>query len=166
MSFSFLRLFFASLDLFLTNSRQNILRVRELGSYTFQDVGKGGLSLRGVAVTTKTAMTAKTAKTIKIVTVALYPGILDFVGQAKGLSKEGKALSRTAKTAKTVCSPYRGVQSPYGAIGSLDGGIRSPYGPLLIVWRRPRQMGRLRPFLAKFPNFEAFFCKTQTQLFL
>ena len=36
----------------------------------FQDHGKGGLSLRGVAVTTETAMTAETAKTVKTATVA------------------------------------------------------------------------------------------------
>ena len=31
-----------------------------------QDDGKGGLSLRGVAVTTKTAITAETAKTVTV----------------------------------------------------------------------------------------------------
>ena len=36
----------------------------------FQDDGKGGLSLRGVAVTTETATTAITAKTVKTVTIA------------------------------------------------------------------------------------------------
>ena len=35
-----------------------------------QDHGKGGLSLRGVAVMTETAMTAETAKTVKTATVA------------------------------------------------------------------------------------------------
>ena len=35
-----------------------------------QDDGKGGLGLRGVAVTTETATTAETAKTVKTATVA------------------------------------------------------------------------------------------------
>ena len=36
----------------------------------YQDHGKGGLSLKGVAVMTETAMTAETAKTVKSTTVA------------------------------------------------------------------------------------------------
>ena len=35
-----------------------------------QDHGKGGLSLRGVAVMTETAMTGETAKTVKTATAA------------------------------------------------------------------------------------------------
>ena len=52
-----------------------------------QDHGKGGLSLRGVAVTTETAETVKT--------VSWY-----CISQEK--QKEGKVLSRTAKTVKTT----------------------------------------------------------------
>ena len=36
---------------------------------SFRDDGKGGLSLRGVAVMTKTATTAETARTVKTATV-------------------------------------------------------------------------------------------------
>ena len=57
-----------------------------------QDVGKGGLSLRGVAVTTETATTAETTKTVKTVTVASLSCIL------KDERKEGKVLSGTVKT--------------------------------------------------------------------
>ena len=39
-------------------------------SGSYQDDGKGGLNLRGVAVTTETPITAKTAKTVKTVTIA------------------------------------------------------------------------------------------------
>ena len=41
-----------------------------------QDDGKGGLSLRGVAITTETATTAETAKTVKTVTVVSWHYIL------------------------------------------------------------------------------------------
>ena len=51
---------------------------------------KGGLSLRGVAVTTETA------ETVKTVTVVSWHCIL------WDKQKEGKALSRTAKTVKTA----------------------------------------------------------------
>ena len=58
-----------------------------------QDHGKGGLSLRGVAVTTETAITAETVKTATVFLIVLY-----FVGK----QKEGKVLSSTAKTVKTA----------------------------------------------------------------
>ena len=38
--------------------------ISQIGEYSNQDVGKGGLSLREVAVTTETATTAETAKTV------------------------------------------------------------------------------------------------------
>ena len=61
-------------------------------SGVFQDDEKGGLGLRGVPVTTKTATTAETAKTVKTATVASLCCIL------KDMQQEGKVLSRTAKT--------------------------------------------------------------------
>ena len=61
-----------------------------------QDDGKAGLGLRGVAVTTETAITAKNAKTVKTVTVASLSCIL------KDQRKEGKVFSRTAETVKTA----------------------------------------------------------------
>ena len=80
----FLRLFviFSLVRLFLKNSPVTVLPShatptrptrltppRPIPSLP-QDHGKGGLSVRGVAVMTETAMTAKTAKTVKTATVA------------------------------------------------------------------------------------------------
>ena len=77
---------------------ESLVRVPEGGSkfLQFQDHGKGGLSLRGVAVTTETATTAETAKTVKTVTVVSWHCIL------WDKQKEGKVLFRTAKTVKTA----------------------------------------------------------------
>ena len=80
----------------------------------FQDHGKGGLSLRGVAVTTETATTAETAKTVKTVRAASWYCIL------WEKQKEGKVLSRTAKTAKTVmkATPLK-LNPPFSVILSF-----------------------------------------------
>ena len=39
-------------------------------------------------------------------------------------------------------------------------------GDNVQIWRHPRQMGRLRPFLTNFPQFHYILCKTKTQHFL
>ena len=66
---------------------------------TAQDVGKGGLSLRGVAVTAETATTAETAKTVKTVTAASWYCIL------KAKLEGGKVPPTTATMVKTVSLP-------------------------------------------------------------
>ena len=58
-----------------------------------QDHGKGGLSLRGVAVTTETATTAETVKTVTAASWCCF---------FYETQKEGKVLCRTAKTVKTA----------------------------------------------------------------
>ena len=67
----------------------------------FQDDGKGGLTLRGVAVTTETAMTAMTAKSFKSVTVARCLSVLHFIGPAKGgLSTDSPEPPKPLKSPK------------------------------------------------------------------
>ena len=99
-----------------------------------QDERKGGLSLRGVAVMTETAMTAETA------TVASLCSIL------QDKQKGGKVLSRTAKTVKTAKTVMKATPPKLNPPSPIQHRRRSACKMLLFLQAsRPLLKTLLRP---------------------